>query len=247
MSTRKTQQVGKKAVAPVRKQTAVVRPQARRKGGTDRFGIYFVAGATAAILLFGAAVWGLRGINNSNRADLARPTPTEQVISTLPTYPAATAQPGEKPLPSPTLAAPDAARTGAFAPASPITSVVTDVNKLPMPPHLPPQIPQPHLDVSEASFDLGTPDAGAVITREVTLANSAAGVLTIRGLASDCTCLTAVADATRLPSGTRTRLVLTYTAAAETGVSGPVQHLLSVISTDGQTPRTDVDLYLMKP
>ncbi|HUS16334.1 MAG TPA: DUF1573 domain-containing protein [Chloroflexia bacterium] len=212
-------------------------PQSRggRNAEPDRFGIYFIVGLAVLIFAFGAVVWGLRGANRSNAVQPA-PTPTATVAVLSLTG-----------LPSPTLPAPNALTEGAFATAAPITSIVTDVTKLPPAEVLPPVLPQPKLELSNSSVNLGTVAAGSVVTHELTLANPGARDLVIRRLETDCACLMARAEASKLPSGTRTHLLLTYDAAADPGASGAVAHKVAVLSTDGQTPWTTIDVSVTNP
>ncbi|HMA35917.1 MAG TPA: DUF1573 domain-containing protein [Chloroflexia bacterium] len=230
-----------------------------RPGRRDTFGLYFVLSSAIFIFLFGAAVWGLRTLNRNNAAAAATPSPparsvvapataTIETVTQLPLPPVS-----ESPLPNytppavPTLPAPQALQSGTFAPLAPITSIVTDVTRVQVPARFPAVIPQPRLDLSAPAVDLGTIQAGAVLTRALTLANPGARELIIRGLVSDCACLTARADASRLPTGTRTYLLLTYDSKTDQSPSGRAEHLLTLVTTDGQQPLTPLTVTVTLP
>ena len=222
-------------------------PQARRGRGTgdpDRFGLYFIAGATAFILLFGAVVWGLRGINNQSRVELAATATALPPTATL-EVPAALASAG--PFATVTASAPDALTAGPFAAPAALQSVFTStLTNGVKPPPIPPQIPQPQIAVSADSVDFGSVAATGVVTRGLILGNVGARPLQVRALLTDCACLSATAEAAKLPSGSRTHLVLTYDSAADPG-SGAQTHHLALLANDPQTPRQDVTIRVTRP
>src|SRR5689334_18200877 len=68
MSTRKSPPGGAKPAPGAqrpRHAVPIAQSKAKRKGGRDLFGLYFILGGAAFIFLFGAAVWGLRGLNSN--------------------------------------------------------------------------------------------------------------------------------------------------------------------------------------
>ena len=76
--------------------------------------------------------------------------------------------------------------------------------------------------------------------------NVGARPLQVRALLTDCACLSATAEAAKLPSGSRTHLVLTYDSAADPG-SGAQTHHLALLANDPQTPRQDVTIRVTRP
>jgi uncharacterized protein DUF1573 len=241
MSTRKPAPGGAKpAPGAQRPRHAVPIAQAKtkRKGGRDFFGLYFILGGAVFIFLFGAAVWGLRSLNSQAAQGL--PTATVETASQLP-LPAVdeTPLPNFTPPPSPTLPAPDALNSGPFVESTPVTSVVTDAAKLPEPMKLPPQIPQPKIDMSVESVDLGAVKLGDVITREVTIANPGTHDLYIDNIASDCACVGASIAAQKIPSGSRTHMTVVYDSTLEPNPAGRYDHTLTIFSTDGQEPEKE--------
>jgi hypothetical protein len=241
MSTRKSPPGGAKPAPGAqrpRRAVPIAQAKAKRKGGRDLFGLYFILGGAAFIFLFGAAVFGLRSLNSNAAATL--PTATVETVAQVPLPQTdETPLPNFTPPPSPTLSAPDALNSGPFVQSTPVTSVVTDATTLPEPMKLPPQIPQPKIDMSIESVDLGAVKLGEVVTREVTIANPGAHDLVIRGIASDCACVSAAVDAATIPSGSRTRMVMTYDSTTEPNTTGRYDHILILISTDGQEPKKE--------
>jgi hypothetical protein len=241
MSTRKSSSGGAKPAPGAqrpRHAVPIAQAKAKRKGGRDLFGLYFILGGAAFIFLFGAAVWGLRSLNSNAAAAL--PTATVETVAQVPLPQTdETPLPDFTPPPVPTLPAPDALNSGPFVQSTPVTSVVTDATKLPEPMKLPPQIPQPKIDMSIESVDLGAVKLGDVVTREVTIANPGAHDLVIRSIASDCACVSATVDAATIPSGSRTRMVMTYDSTTEPNTTGRYDHILTIISTDGQEPKKE--------
>ena len=235
----------KKPVPATSARRAATTPQTRRgqAGDPDRFSLYFIAGATAFILLFGAIVWGLRGINNQSRVELAATATALPPTATL-EVPAALAS--TEPFATVTASAPDALTNGPFATAAGLQSVFTTTSTLDKPPPIPPQIPQPQLAVSADSLDLGTVAATGVVTRELILGNVGARPLQVRALLTDCACLVVTAEAAQLPSGSRTHLLFAYDPAADSG-SGAQTHHLAVLANDPQTPRQDVTITVTHP
>ncbi len=230
--------------APVRRATTV--PQTRRgqAAGPDRFSLYFIAGATAFILLFGAGVWGLRGLNNQSRIALAA-TPTAVPPTATLEVPAALVSP--QPFATVTASAPDALTSGPFAASAALQSVFTNtISNALKPPPMPAQIPQPQLALAATSLDFGPVRATGVVTRDLILGNVGARPLQVQALVTDCACLAVTAGAARLPSGSRTHLVIAYDPAADSG-SGPQTHHLAVLANDPQTPRQDVTITVTRP
>lgn len=243
----------KNAPAP-RRATPIAPGRPARQGGRDLFGLYFILGAAGFILLFGATIWGLRNANHNSAAALANATVVPTAAATVAANLLTVVPPVDTPplanfTPAPTAAliAPDALRTGALVMLTPVTSVVSDLLAVEIPPHLPPQIPQARLSVSTDHVDLGLIRPGQVLSRELSLANPGVGEVLIRNLVSDCPCLTARAAAGRLRSNTRTPLLLSYDAHSDPVAVGPITHTLSLISTDGQQPRTDITVTLRLP
>lgn len=235
----------KKPVAPPARRLATT-PQARRgrgAGDPDRFGLYFIAGATAFILLFGAIVWGLRGINNQSRVELAATATALPPTATL-EVPAALVS--AVPFATVTASAPDALTGGPFATPAALQSVFTTTIPLDKPPPIPPQIPQPQIAVSADSLDFGPVAATGVVTRALILGNVGARPLQVRALLTDCACLAVTAEAGQLPSGSRTHLVITYDPAADSG-TGAQTHHLAILVNDPQTPRQDVAIKVTHP
>src|SRR5215218_8072063 len=128
MSTRKTPPSTRKpgqAPAPSRRSVPLAaHTPARTAGGRtaarprrDLFGLYFVLGSATVILLFGVAVWGFRTLVAGSPPPA---TATPELLTALPRETS-----NETPLPltppaTPTLPAPDAINSGAFAPSAPI-------------------------------------------------------------------------------------------------------------------------------
>jgi hypothetical protein len=217
-------------------------PQRGRTAGfnIDRFTLYFIAGSFAAILLFGAVVYNLRALNSRNRTELA------QVTATVPPTEESSVLITPMPFPTVTAAAPDALTSGPFATPAPLTSVVSNTAAL-IPPPLPPQIPQPRLVLTSATLSLGTVKATGVVTSALLIGNIGARPMHLRALFSDCTCLTATAEAADIPSGGRTHLAVQYDPATDPAGSGPQTHKLRVISNDPQGPDQAVEVQVTRP
>ena len=236
---------GIKPGAPRRTSTVAQARPVRRKR-RDLFGLYFILGSAAFILLFGLAVWGLRTLNHNNAAGPATLTPV--TIAQLPN-PHAQDSPiaGFTPPPTLTYPAPDALDSGKLVTSSPVTSVFTQVANLAAPPKLPAQIPQAKLALSQEAVDLGSVQAGDVVTREVTLANIGGRDLLISKIASDCDCLSAVVQAAKLHTGERTYLDITYDSTVEPTSKDRVDHTLTLLTTDGQSPLTEFVVSVVPP
>jgi hypothetical protein len=231
---------------PPRRTSTVAQARPARRRRRDLFGVYFMAGSAAFILLFGLAVWGLRTLNRENAAGPATVTPV--TIAELPN-PHAQDSPiaGFTPPPTLTYPAPDALDNGPLVTLTPVTSVYTQAANLPAAPKLPAAIPQAKLALSQDAIDLGTVEAGGVVTREVTLANIGGRDLLITRIASDCDCLSAIAQANKLHTGQRTYLDITYDSTLEITGKDRVDHTLTLLTTDGQSPLTEFVVSVVPP
>ncbi len=220
-----------------------------RTGSSDRFGFYFIAYATLGVLLFGFIVYGVRQMNANNAAaPLPAATATPTALAQLPVPPVDDTPLPMSPVASPTSPAPDALQNGSAAPRAVITAVVvTDTAQIRQPEKLPPQIPQAHMDLSASTVAFDAVSAGGVVTQSVTLANSGGADLVLLQLASDCPCLTAQADASKLRPGTRTQLTLRYDPAQDPSDPGAAQHALYLATTDGQKPAQEIVVTATKP
>ena len=236
----------RRSAPPVGRRVAAPATRGTRRQGRDLFGLYFILSAAAAIFLFGVGVWTLRNLGSGGGVPA---TATPILLTTLPVDANSDTPLAMTPPPVPTPPAPDAVNSGPFAPSAPRSSVViTDINQVAEPAHLPAVIPQAVLQLSETAVFFGNVNPTSVLTHELTLANEGARDLTITALSTSCACVSASIDAIKLPTGTRTHLLVTYRAALDPSEPGfTAAHTLSIASTDGQNPLTKITVSAVLP
>ena len=96
-----------------------------------------------------------------------------------------------------------------------------------------------HLSLPESLYRFENVRSGEKVVRDFELKNTGKSPLTIRGIISNCSCLTYTINKETIPAGESATLTLTYDT---TGYNGEQSRQLTLIVNDPTTPKQTIDL-----